>query len=49
MRDLLIPVFDELNRRFEAPPADSYIVAMDTLQNAFFLTQSALGIYSSRL
>ena len=43
MRDLLIPVFDELNRRFEAPPADSYIVAMDTLQNAFFLTQSALG------
>ena len=43
MRDLLIPVFDELSRRFEAPPADSYIVAMDTLQNAFFLTQSAIG------
>ena len=43
MRDLLIPTFDELSRRFEAPPADSYIVAMDTLQNAFFLTQSAVG------
>ena len=43
MRDLLIPTFDELSRRFEAPPADSYIVAMDTLQNAFFLTQSAIG------
>ena len=43
MRDLLIPIFDELSRRFEAPPADSYIVAMDTLQNAFFLTQAAIG------
>ena len=43
MRDLLIPTFDELSRRFEAPPADSYIVAMDTLQNAFFLTQASIG------
>ena len=43
MRDLVIPVFDELSRRFEAPPADSYIVAMDELQNAFFLTQAAIG------
>ena len=43
MRDLLIPVFDELARRFEGPPADSYIVAMDTLENAFFLLKSTIG------
>ena len=43
MRDLLIPAFDELARRFEGPPADSYIVAMDTLENAFFLLKAAIG------
>ena len=43
MRDLVIPVFDELSKRFEAPPDDSYIVAMDTLENAFTLFQGAVG------
>ena len=43
MRDLLIPVFDELERRFEAPPDNSYIVVMDTLENAFTLFQGAVG------
>ena len=43
IRDLVIPTFDELSRRFEAPPADSYIVAMDTLENAFMLTQASIG------
>ena len=43
MRDLLIPVFDEMSMRFESPPADSYIVAMDTLENSFLLTQAAIG------
>ena len=43
IRDLVIPVFDELARRFEAPPADSYIVAIDTLENAFRLAQASLG------
>ena len=43
IRDLLIPTFDELSRRFEAPPADSYIVAMDTLENSLFLFQASLG------
>ena len=43
IRDLLIPTFDELSRRFEAPPADSYIVVMDTLQNSILLTQAAIG------
>lgn len=43
IRDLLIPTFDELSRRFEAPPADSYIVAMDTFENSVFLFQAALG------
>ena len=43
LRDLLIPIFDELNRRFEAPPSDSYIVAIDTLENAFKLAQASLG------
>ena len=43
MRDTLIPVMDELARRFEAPPSDSYIVAMDTLDNAFTLLQASIG------
>ena len=43
MRDLVIPVFDELAKRFEAPPDDSYIVAIDTLENAFTLFQSSIG------
>lgn len=43
MRDLLIPAFDELARRFEGPPPDSYIVALDTLENAFFLLQATIG------
>ena len=43
MRDLLIPVFDELAKRFKAPPADSYIVVMDTLENAFTLFSGAVG------
>ena len=43
IRDLVIPTFDELSRRFEAPPADSYIVAMDTLENAFMLAQASIG------
>lgn len=43
MRDLLIPAFDELARRFEGPPADSYIVAMDTLENSIFLLKSTIG------
>ena len=43
IRDLVIPVFDELSRRFEAPPTDSYIVAMDTLENAFRLAQASIG------
>ena len=43
IRDLLIPVFDELSRRFEAPPDDSYIVVMDTLENSFKLFQGAVG------
>ena len=43
MRDLLIPVFDELAKRFEAPPADSYIVVMDTLENSFLLLKAAIG------
>ena len=43
MRDLVIPVFDELAKRFEAPPDDSYIVAMDTLENAFTLFQASVG------
>ena len=43
LRDVLIPVMDELARRFEAPPSDSYVVAMDSLENAFLLTQAAIG------
>ena len=43
LRDVLIPVFDELSKRFEAPPADSYIVAMDTLENSFTLFQASVG------
>ena len=43
LRDVLIPVMDELARRFEAPPDDSYVVAMDSLENAFLLTQAAIG------
>ena len=43
MLDLLIPTFDELARRFESPPPDSYIVTMDRLQNAFFLFQAEIG------
>lgn len=43
MLDLLIPTFDELARRFESPPPDSYIVTMDRLQNAFFLLQAEIG------
>ena len=43
MRDLLIPVFDELARRFESPPADSYLVTMDTLENSIFLLKSTIG------
>lgn len=43
IRDLLIPTFDELSRRFDAPPADSYIVVMDTLQNSILLTKAAIG------
>ena len=43
MRDLVIPVFDELAKRFEAPPDDSYIVAIDTLENSFTLFQSSIG------
>ena len=41
--DILIPTFEELERRFESPPLDSYIVRMDALQNAFFHTQAAIG------
>ena len=43
MRDLVIPVFDELAKRFEAPPDDSYIVAIDTLENSFTLFQASIG------
>ena len=43
IRDLVIPVFDELARRFDSPPSDSYIVVMDELANAFFLAQAAIG------
>ena len=43
IRDLVIPTFEELSRRFEAPPTDSYIVAMDTLENAFRLAQASIG------
>ena len=43
MIDLLIPTFDELARRFESPPPDSYIVTIDRLQNAFFLLQAEIG------
>lgn len=43
IRDLLIPTFDELSRRFEAPPSDSYIVVIDTLQNSILLTKAAIG------
>ena len=43
MLDLLIPTFDELARRFESPPPDSYIVTIDRLQNAFFLLQAEIG------
>ena len=43
MLALLIPTFDELARRFESPPPDSYIVTMDRLQNAFFLFQAEIG------
>lgn len=41
--DILIPTFEELERRFESPPLDSYIVRIDALQNAFFHTQAAIG------
>ena len=43
IRDLVIPVFDELARRFDSPPPDSYIVVMDELQNAFFLASASIG------
>ena len=43
MRDLVIPVFDELAKRFEAPPDDSYIVAIDTLENSFTLLKASIG------
>ena len=43
MIGLLIPTFDELARRFESPPPDSYIVTIDRLQNAFFLLQAEIG------
>ena len=36
-------MFDELAKRFEAPPDDSYIVAIDTLENAFTLFQASIG------
>ena len=39
----LLPVMDTLAQRFGTPPSDSYVVAMDELQNSFFLTQSAIG------
>ena len=41
--DILIPTFEELERRFESPPLDSYIVRIDALQNAFFHAQAAIG------
>ena len=43
MRDLLIPTFDELARRYESPPPESYIVSIDRLQNSFFLLRAELG------
>ncbi len=43
MRELLIPTFDELAKRYESPPPDSYIVSVDRLQNSFFLLQATLG------
>ena len=43
MRDLLIPTFDELAKRYESPPPDSYIVSIDRLKNSFFLFQAELG------
>ena len=43
MRDLLIPTFDALAKRYESPPPDSYIVSIDRLKNSFFLFQAELG------
>jgi len=43
MRDLLIPTFDELARRYESPPPESYIVSVDRLQNSWFLLRAELG------
>ena len=43
VKDALLPVMDELARRFGSPPADSYVVAIDGLQNSFFLLQAEIG------
>lgn len=41
--EALLPVMDTLAMRFGSPPADSYVVAVDALQNSFFLLQAAIG------
>lgn len=41
--DALLPVMDTLARRFGSPPSDSYAVAVDALQNSFFLLQAEIG------
>ena len=43
VRDALIPVMDTLADRFGSPPTDSYVVAMDALENSFFLLQAEIG------
>ena len=43
VKDALLPVMDTLAMRFGAPPSDSYVVAVDALQNSFFLLQSEIG------
>ena len=43
VKDALLPVMDELANRFGQTPSDSYVVAIDSLQNSFFLLRAEIG------
>ena len=43
VKDALLPVLEELGKRFAAPPPESYVRSIDDLQNAFFLFQAHIG------
>ena len=43
VKDALIPVLEALGEEFGQVPAESYVVSLDGLQNAFFLLQAEIG------